>query len=239
MSGQRLKEFQKITGYTFQNENLLKNALTHSSFANEKHWQYNANNERLEFLGDAVLELVSSEFIFRKNPKMVEGKMTKMRASLVCEMSLADAARQIRLGEYLYLGKGEYRTGGDKRDSILSDAFEAVIGAIYLDGGFEPAGTFIRTFVLSDIEKKQLFHDSKTILQEMIQEKDHENTCITYPVVSERGPDHDKQFEVCCEINGISYAKGTGHTKKAAEQKAAYETILLLRNGEYNVPEKH
>ncbi len=232
MSGQGLKEFQEIIGYTFRNVQLLKNALTHSSYANERHWQYAANNERLEFLGDAVLELITSEYIFRSSQKMVEGKMTKMRASLVCEMSLAGAARQIHLGEHLYLGKGEYMTGGSKRDSILSDAFEAVIGAIYLDGGFEPAGDFVRKFVLSDIEKKQLFHDSKTILQEMIQEKSHENTHILYPVISEQGPDHDKQFEVCCEINGVKYAKGSGHTKKSAEQMAAYETILLLKNGE-------
>lgn len=232
MSKERLEEFQKTIGYTFQNKKLLKNALTHSSYANEKHWQYVANNERLEFLGDAVLELASSEYIFLSNSRMEEGKMTKMRASLVCEMSLAEAARLIRLGDYLYLGKGEYLTGGHKRDSILSDAFEAVIGAIYLDGGFEPAGTFVRTFVLSDIEKKQLFYDSKTILQEMIQERSHENTRIVYPIVSEQGPDHNKQFEVCCEINGTPYAKGSGHTKKGAEQKAAYETILLLRNEE-------
>lgn len=232
MSRERLGKFQNMIGYHFQNENLLKNALTHSSYANEKHWQYAANNERLEFLGDAVLELVSSEFIFLDNPKMEEGKMTKMRASLVCEMSLAEAAREIHLGDYINLGKGEYLTGGNKRDSILSDAFEAVIGAIYLDGGFEPAGAFVRTFVLSDIEKKQLFHDSKTILQEMIQDKSHENTHIVYSVLSEHGPDHNKQFEVCCEINGVQYAKGSGHTKKAAEQKAAYETILLLRNEE-------
>lgn len=232
MSRERLEEFQKIIGYTFQNKKLLKNALTHSSYANEKHWQYAANNERLEFLGDAVLELASSEYIFLSNSRMEEGKMTKMRASLVCEMSLAEAARLIRLGDYLYLGKGEYLTGGHKRDSILSDAFEAVIGAIYLDGGFEPAGTFVRTFVLSDIEKKQLFYDSKTILQEMIQERSHENTRIVYPIISEQGPDHNKQFEVCCEINGTPYAKGSGHTKKGAEQKAAYETILLLRNEE-------
>ena len=225
MSRERLEEFQKIIGYTFQNKKLLKNALTHSSYANEKHWQYAANNERLEFLGDAVLELASSEYIFLSNSRMEEGKMTKMRASLVCEMSLAEAARLIRLGDYLYLGKGEYLTGGHKRDSILSDAFEAVIGAIYLDGGFEPAGTFVRTFVLSDIEKKQLFYDSKTILQEMIQERSHENTRIVYPIISEQGPDHNKQFEVCCEINGTPYAKGSGHTKKGAEQKAAYETI--------------
>lgn len=229
MSAQNLKEFQERIGYTFQNVSILKNALTHSSYANERHWHYSANNERLEFLGDAVLELASSKFIFSSNPEMVEGKMTKMRASLVCEKSLAESARQIRLGEYLYLGRGEYRTGGDKRDSILSDAFEAVIGAIYLDGGFAPADRFIRAYVLSDIEKKQLFHDSKTILQEMIQEKNHENTHISYPILSEQGPDHEKHFEVCCEINGIQYAKGSGHTKKGAEQEAAYETILLLR----------
>lgn len=229
MDGQMLREFQEMIGYTFQNKNLLKNALTHSSFANEMHWQYVANNERLEFLGDAVLELVSSEFIFRSNPEMVEGAMTKMRASLVCEMSLAESAREIRLGRYLSLGRGEQMNGGAKRDSILSDAFEAVIGAIYLDGGLEPAGRFVRTFVLSDIEKKQLFYDSKTILQEIVQEKKHEQTRISYPILKEEGPEHAKHFEVCCEINGRPYAHGSGNTKKAAEQKAAYETILMLR----------
>lgn len=229
MSDRVLKDFQNTIGYTFRNENLLKNALTHSSYANEKHWNYETNNERLEFLGDAVLELVSSEFIFRENPHMVEGKMTKMRASLVCEMSLAASAREIRLGEYLYLGNGEHHTGGAERDSILSDAFEAVIGAIYLDGGFEPASRFVHTYVLSDIEKKQLFYDSKTILQEIVQRKKHEKTHITYPVIKEEGPDHNKHFEVCCEINGKAYGTGCGHTKKGAEQQAAYETILLLR----------
>lgn len=229
MSGKKLAKIQDIIGYRFKNVNLLKNALTHSSYANEKHWNYEANNERLEFLGDAVLELASSEFIFSENPRMVEGKMTKLRASLVCEKSLAEAARQISLGEYLYLGRGEYRTGGDKRDSILSDAFEAVIGAMYMDGGFEPVRDFVQRFVMSDIEKKQMFHDSKTILQEIVQQKKHENTHISYPVMEEQGPDHDKSFEVCCEINGVRFARGSGHTKKAAEQEAAYETILLLR----------
>lgn len=225
----KLAEFENIIGYTFKNKNLLRNALTHSSYANERHWQYSANNERLEFLGDAILELVSSDYIYQTNANMVEGKMTKMRASLVCEMSLASSAREIRLGEFLYLGRGERHTGGANRDSILSDAFEAVIGAMYRDGGLKPAGEFIHKYVLSDIEKKQLFYDSKTILQEIIQSTFREDTDIHYPILKETGPDHDKTFEVCCCINGKNYARGGGRTKKAAEQKAAYETILLLR----------
>ena len=229
MNIKKLENLQETIEYTFQNVTLLKNALTHSSYANEKHWKYETNNERLEFLGDAVLEVVSSEFIFKNNPHMEEGKMTKMRASLVCEMSLASCAREIQLGDYLYLGNGERHTGGAYRDSILSDAFEALIGAMYLDGGFESAKSFVEKYVLSDIEKKQLFYDSKTILQEIVQRKTHENTKIVYPILKEEGPDHNKQFQVCCEINGKVYGTGMGHTKKGAEQKAAYETILLLR----------
>ena len=229
MSEQTLDNLQKKIGYRFRNKKLLINALTHSSYANEKHWHYAQNNERLEFLGDAVLELVSSEYIFDNNPQMEEGKMTKLRASLVCEMSLASSAREINLGACLYLGKGEYVTGGNKRDSILSDAFEAIIGAIYLDGGLEPAKRFVQQYVLSDIEQKQLFYDSKTILQEMVQNRFHEGTRISYPLLKEDGPDHNKTFSVVCQVNDIDYGKGTGHTKKAAEQKAAYETIVILR----------
>lgn len=229
MSEQKIAKLQERIGYQFKNENLLKNALTHSSYANEKHWNYYRNNERLEFLGDAVLELVSSEFIFDNNPQMEEGKMTKLRASLVCEMSLASSAREIELGTCLYLGKGEYVTGGNKRDSILSDAFEAIIGAIYLDGGLVPARTFIQQYVLSDIEQKQLFYDSKTILQEIVQSRFHEGTKIQYPLIGETGPDHDKTFCVVCQVNDTNYGTGRGRTKKAAEQKAAYETIVRLR----------
>ena len=229
MKENNLTQLQDTIGYHFHNKKLLKNALTHSSYANEMHWKYPCNNERLEVLGDAVLELVSSEYIFEKNPDMVEGKMTKLRASLVCEMSLASSAREIDLGNFLFLGKGEHITGGSKRDSILSDAFEAVIGAIYLDGGLDSARTFIQTYVLSDIEKKQLFYDSKTILQEIVQSKIHADTRITYPLQKESGPDHDKTFEVVCSVNDVAYGRGKGHTKKAAEQQAAYETILLLR----------
>lgn len=229
MSEEKVVRLQERIGYHFHNVDLLKNALTHSSYANEKHKSYTNNNERLEFLGDAVLELVSSEYLFTNNPQMVEGKMTKLRASLVCEMSLAASAREINLGACLYLGKGEYVTGGNKRDSILSDAFEAVIGAIYLDGGLEPARKFITQYVLSDIEQKQLFYDSKTILQEMVQSRFHEGTRITYPLMTESGPDHNKSFTVVCRVNDVDYGIGSGRTKKAAEQKAAYETIVILR----------
>ncbi len=223
-----LKKFEEKIGYFFQRMPLLKDALTHSSFANERGWSYDRNNERLEFLGDAVLELVSSDFIFHEHRSDTEGKMTKLRASLVCEQSLAASAREIGLGEYIRLGRGEQATGGAERDSILSDAFEAVIGAIYLDGGLESAAAFIRRFVLSDIEDKKLFYDSKTILQEMIQ--DGGKHTISYELVSESGPDHAKEFAVRCNVDGKPMGTGRGKSKKAAEQKAAYETMLKIRN---------
>ena len=165
----RLKELEKKIEYTFQDPELLKTALMHSSYTNEQHIPKHRCNERLEFLGDAVLELVSSEFLFRRSPKMPEGKLTKLRASMVCEPSLAMCARDIGLGSYLYLGKGEESTGGRHRDSVTSDALEALIGAVYLDGGFTNAKEFIHQFVLTDLENKQLFYDSKTILQEIVQ----------------------------------------------------------------------
>lgn len=226
---QKTDSLQRKMGYQFKDVALLNNALTHSSYANEKHWSYNRNNERIEFLGDAVLELISTEYLYTSHPNMTEGELTRFRASLVCEMSLASSARELELGDCLFLGKGEYQTGGDKRDSILSDAFEAVIGAIYLDGGLEPAKRFVHQYVLSDIEQKQLFHDSKTILQEMVQSNFHEGTKICYPLIKESGPDHNKTFFVICQVNGVEYGSGSGRTKKAAEQKAAYETIIKLR----------
>lgn len=222
--------FEKIIGYQFHNSTLLENALTHSSYANEHHWAYERNNERLEFLGDAVLELVSSDFIFHERRSDMEGDMTKLRASLVCERSLAASARQIKIGTYIRLGKGEFATGGSERDSILSDAFEAVIGAIYLDGGMEHAAAFIKRFVLSDIEDKKLFYDSKTVLQEIVQ--NHGANTISYELVSENGPDHAKVFEVHCNVSGKTIGKGTGRSKKAAEQNAAYEALLKLKNKE-------
>ena len=166
---EKLKELQLVIGYQFQKEGLLRQALVHSSYSNEKRMRKGADNERLEFLGDAVLELVSSDFLYRNYEKSPEGELTKTRASIVCEQTLAFCARKIDLGAYLFLGKGEDMSGGRKRSSITSDAFEAVIGAIYLDGGFANAKEFVERFVMNDIENMQLFYDSKTILQEVVQ----------------------------------------------------------------------
>ena len=174
-----------------------------------------------------MLELVSSEFLFKESPKVSEGELTKTRASMVCEPSLALCARDIGLGDYLLLGKGEEATGGRKRDSITSDAMEALIGAIYLDGGFTNAKEFIHRFVLTDLEDKKLFYDSKTILQEIVQADKNEE--ISYHLIREEGPDHNKSFYVEVKIGEKSYGSGQGRTKKAAEQKAAYEAILELR----------
>ena len=225
--------FQKLEeriSYQFKNRNLLKQAVTHSSYSNEKRMSKLANNERLEFLGDAVLEVISSEFIFLKYKQMDEGEMTKLRASLVCEQSLASCAREIELGKFLLLGKGEMNTGGRERDSILSDALESIIGAIYLDGGFTSAKEFVEGLVLSDIEGKQLFYDSKTILQEVVQSKYKE--ILHYELIGEVGPDHDKMFTVAVYIGENKLGTGSGRTKKAAEHEAAYQAILLLRQKE-------
>lgn len=223
-----MEQFEKIIGYQFHNKNYLRQALSHSSYANEMRLSKLANNERLEFLGDAVLELMSSEYIFSNNLEMYEGEMTKLRASLVCEPTLAMCAREIKLGEYILLGKGEIATGGANRDSILSDAFEAVIGAIYLDGGFTNAKEFVMKFVLDDIDSKKLFFDSKTILQEMVQ-ADYKEP-LMYKLIGESGPDHDKVFTVAAIVDGKELSQGSGKTKKAAEQAAAYQAILKLTN---------
>ena len=221
-----LKRFQEIIGYQFKNEELLKQALTHSSYANEKHMKKLSDNERLEFLGDAVLETTSSEFLYNHYPKLTEGQLTKLRASIVCEPTLALCTEEIQLGDYIYLGKGEEQTGGRKRKSILSDAMEAVIGAIYLDGGFANAKEFVLKFIMKDIENKHLFYDSKTILQEVVQ-GEHEK--LTYVLLEESGPDHDKKFTVGVLIGNKEISTGTGHTKKAAEQEAAYQALLILK----------
>ncbi len=224
------REFEEKIGYRFQNQKLLVQALTHSSYANEHHLGKQADNERLEFLGDAVLEIVSSEFLFHRYPKHPEGELTRLRASMVCEPTLAFCTRELELGKYLLLGKGEDQTGGRERKSILSDALEAIIGAIYLDGGFANAKEFIFRFVLNDIEHKQLFFDSKTILQEVVQGSYSEE--LHYHLISEEGPDHDKKFVVEARIGTVVYGKGMGRTKKGAEQEAAYHTLLQLREQE-------
>ena len=233
----RMLSFEKKIGYTFRDKKLLRQALTHSSFANEKRLNKLSNNERLEFLGDAVLELTSSEYLFHEHEKMPEGDLTKLRASLVCESTLALCARELALGEYILLGKGEAATGGRERESILSDAMEALIGAIYLDGGLTSAKEFIGRYILSDMEHKKLFFDSKTILQEIVQSEYKKQLC--YELLSEEGPDHNKKFTVLAHMEGTPLAQGVGRTKKAAEQNAAYHSILMLKKGELNVSEKY
>ncbi|WP_230397327.1 ribonuclease III [Novisyntrophococcus fermenticellae] len=223
----KIKDLEQRIGYQFENFDLLIMAMRHSSYTNENKMSRLECNERLEFLGDAVLEAVSSEFLYAQYPKKPEGELTKMRASLVCEPTLAYDARELNLGSYLLLGKGEEATGGRGRDSITSDAFEAVIGAIFLDGGFANAKEFILAHVLDDVEHKQLFYDSKTILQEIIQaEKEGD---VTYVITGEHGPDHDKNFEAEVLVEKERIGRGQGRTKKAAEQQAAYDAICQIK----------
>ncbi|MBE5905962.1 MAG: ribonuclease III [Lachnospiraceae bacterium] len=224
---QQLQEFQEKIGYQFRNEKLLKQALTHSSYANEKRLKKLSDNERLEFLGDAVLEIITSEYLYQQYRDVPEGDLTKLRASIVCEQTLALCTKPLQLGSYLLLGKGEHMTGGRNRKSILSDALEAVIGAIYLDGGFTSAKEFILKFILTDIEHKQLFYDSKTILQELVQAEFSED--LNYALVKEEGPDHAKLFGVEARIGSKCVGVGEGPTKKAAEQEAAYHALLALQ----------
>ena len=228
MGRRKLKELQERIGYRFQREELLHQALSHSSYVNEHRQEAGVDNERLEFLGDAVLELSSSEFLYLEYPEMPEGDMTKLRASLVCEPTLAMCAREMNLPDYLLLGKGEEHTGGRFRDSIVSDALEALLGAIYLDGGFASAKEFVKKWILTDIEHKKLFYDSKTILQEMAQ-RDYRDQEVSYVLVGEEGPDHAKQFIAEVRIGGKTLGRGRGSTKKGAEQEAAYRAIILLK----------
>lgn len=222
-----LKLLEERIGYHFKNIALLKQAVTHSSYANEQKINKFQNYERLEFLGDAVLELVSSEFLFHEHTDIPEGEMTKMRAAMVCEPSLAFCARKLELGEFILLGKGEESTGGRKRDSITSDVMEAVIGAIYLDGGIEHAKQFVNKTVLADLDDRKLFYDAKTTLQEVMQRILKKE--FTYEVIDEIGPEHDKMFKVRVTLEDECLGEGVGRTKKSAEQQAAYETLLILK----------
>ena len=223
-----LNELEKRIGYSFKNRAFLKLALTHSSYINENHLPKHDHNERIEFLGDAVLELVSSEFFYRTMPDAPEGDMTQLRAAMVCEVTLAACAKSFGLGEFLMMSRGEELTGGREKDSLVSDAFESLIGAVYLDGGLEEARKLIHRFVLTDIEHKRLFYDSKSILQVYLQEKHIDN--FEYVVLDESGPAHDKSFTIAARIGDVIYGEGTGKTKKAAQQKAAYETLIKLRS---------
>ncbi len=223
----RLKAFMQRIGYTFQNEQLLLIALTHSSYANE--WKHPLkNNERLEFLGDSVLSLVVAEYLFEHYKHLPEGELTKQRAALVCEKSLYDFAKQIDLGDMLLVGKGEEHTGGRERPSILADAFEAVIAAVYLDGGFEAAKRHVLRFIPKnlDMHANAGLQDYKTILQEIIQKNKEEK--VEYVLVLESGPDHNKRFEVEVHLNSNVIGVGVGHSKKQAEQNAAKEALLLM-----------
>lgn len=217
---------QKL-GYKFNNINLLKNALTHSSYANEVRNGF-SSNERLEFLGDSVLSIVVSDYIYKHYPNMPEGELTKLRASLVCEKSLCAFSRELELGNYLMLGKGEEKGGGRERDSILADAFEAVLAAIYLDGGMEPARRHVMNFVLRELQHTddEVFKDYKTALQEIIQRNPEE--AVSYILTGESGPDHDKEFTVEVRLNSNVIGRGTGKNKKRAEQMAAKEALMLM-----------
>ncbi|SHH47680.1 ribonuclease-3 [Butyrivibrio fibrisolvens DSM 3071] len=223
-----ITELEDRIGYHFKDRALIRMALTHSSFANEQKINKQPDYERLEFLGDSVLEMVSSTYLYNNYPDKKEGQMTKMRASMVCEQALAFCARDFELEKYILLGKGEESTGGRHRDSIISDVMEAVIGAIYIDGGIEAAKKHIDKFILNDLENKQIFIDAKSVLQELVQ-KDSSKT-LSYEICGESGPEHDKIFKSRVLVNGEILGEGEGHTKKAAEQQAAYQAVLKLRD---------
>ncbi|MEG0178303.1 MAG: ribonuclease III [Oscillospiraceae bacterium] len=219
-----MAQIEDVIGYTFNNKQLLETALTHTSYANEaKHGI--KHNERLEFLGDSVLSIVVAEYLFT-HKKMPEGELTRMRANLVCESALFGFAKQINLGSFLRLGKGEDKAGGRERASIVSDAFEAVIAAIYLDGGLAAASNFILPFVTSSLTDAAAEEDYKTRLQEIIQQNPEER--VRYEVTDEQGPDHDKSFTVEVHLNSNCIGKGSGHSKKTAEQAAAREALALM-----------
>ena len=223
-----MTDLQNKIGYQFKNPALLNEALTHSSYANEHKSQHIKYNERLEFLGDSVLSIVVSDYIYKNCPELPEGELTKLRASLVCEKSLYEFAKKIDLGKYLILSKGERNNGGAERPSILSDAFEALIAAIYIDGGIAPASKHILNFVIPAIKnsKKKKINDYKTTLQEIIQKNPGEK--LEYVLVRESGPDHNKHFVVEVHLNSNVIGKGGGRSKKEAEQQAAREALELM-----------
>ncbi|MGN0968074.1 MAG: ribonuclease III [Oscillospiraceae bacterium] len=222
-----MKTLEERLGYQFKNRSLLENALTHSSYANEHRESGISSNERLEFLGDSVLGMVVADHLYREHPQMPEGELTRTRAALVCEGSLVEVARALELGNYLRLGKGEDAGGGRERPSILADATEAVLAAIYLDGGIAQARRAIRVLILGNEEEMSASRDYKTALQELVQRENGQK--LTYRLVGEEGPDHAKRFSVEVELNGKTVGAGEGRTKKAAEQNAARAAIDALK----------
>ncbi len=224
-----VEELEKRIGYSFKNKELLLTALTHSSLKNELTDGKRDDYERLEFLGDAILEFVVSDHLYRDYPDMREGEMTGLRASLVCEMSLDGCAKEFMLSDFILLGKGEDKQGSRYKPSIVSDIFEALIGGIYLDSGIDEAKRFIDRFVMDDIDHKALFFDSKTRLQNIAQA---ENLKLDYRLIREEGPEHKKVFTIAAVINGKDISEGSGSSKKAAEQQAAYVALKKLREDE-------
>ncbi len=221
-----MEAFEKNLNYTFKNKELLETALTHSSYANEQRGGA-VCNERLEFLGDSVLSIIVSDYLYN-NFSLPEGRLTKLRASLVCEKTLCRFSRSLQVGQFLKLGRGERATGGADRDSLLADAFEAILAAIYLDGGMEPAKKHVMRFVLEELRhmEHENFKDYKTELQEVIQRNPEEN--LHYVLTGQSGPDHNKQFTVEVRLNSNVIGVGTGHSKKAAEQAAACKALELM-----------
>ena len=222
-----IKDLEAAIGYQFHNISLLQNALTHSSYSNERWHNSLLSNERLEFLGDSILGMLVAEYLYGNFPDRPEGELTRMRADMVCETTLAAVANTIHLGDHLLLGHGEEQGGGRTRDSILADAVESVIAASFLDGGMEAAERFIRRFILVQVPVTKLHNaDYKTQLQELVQQK--RNQVLTYLLAGESGPDHDKQFDVQVALNGTVVGSGRGSSKKRAEQDAARNAIAAL-----------
>lgn len=226
MNNRNYHELEKRIGYTFESIDYLITALTHTSYMNERKINKPESYERSEFLGDAILEFIVSEYIYVHKKDYKEGKLTKLRASLVCEFTLSQIAKSLGFGEFVLLSKGEEMTGGRERNSILCDLFEAVLGAIYLDGGIEPAKTFVYTYLLNDIEKHSLFYDAKSTLQELMQK---EGKALSYHLVDEVGPDHNKKYITDAVIDGMPISRGEGVSRKSAEQMAAYKALLELK----------
>ena len=222
-----IKELETAIGYRFHNISLLQNALAHSSYANERWHNSLMSNERLEFLGDSVLGMLVADYLYRNFPDRPEGELTRMRADMVCEQTLAVVANRLGLGKHLLLGKGEEQGGGRSRNSILADAVESVIAACYLDGGMEAAVNFVEKFILVNVPTQKMHNvDYKTALQELVQRK--KNQVLSYRLAGESGPDHDKKFEVELSLNGTVVGVGSGSSKKRAEQDAARAAIMLL-----------
>ena len=222
-----IKDLENAIGYRFRDIQLLQNALTHSSYANERWHNSLLSNERLEFLGDSVLGMLVAEYLYKSFPDRPEGELTRMRADMVCEHTLAAVANKIGLGSHLMLGHGEERLGGRSRESILADATESVIAACFLDGGLEAAAQFVQKFILVEVPVTRLNNmDYKTALQELVQQK--KNQILSYTLVGQSGPDHDKQFDVTVSLNGSVVGTGSGRSKKRAEQMAAKAAMEKL-----------